>query len=154
SVVGTSTPHESMSNFFSHIPLTSAPLSAANRALFQEIKSRQQDFMKAFNAGDAEGAAQVYDPDGYFMPNGKNPVKGRSGIEEYFKSDMADGVVTATIITEEVNGGDEWAFERGSYHLDGSRGPESGAYLQVWKKIDGCWLIHNDCFNVIQAAAK
>lgn len=49
-------------------------------ALFQEIKGRQQDFMKAFNAGDAAGAASVYDPDGYFMPNGRNPVKGRSGM--------------------------------------------------------------------------
>ncbi|VDM79214.1 unnamed protein product [Strongylus vulgaris] len=81
-------------------------------ALFQEIKGRQQAFMKAFNAGDPKGAAAVYDPDGYFMPNGRHPVKGRG----------------------EVNGGGDWAFERGSYHLDGTRGRESGAYLQVWKK--------------------
>ncbi|EYB83363.1 hypothetical protein Y032_0337g2911 [Ancylostoma ceylanicum] len=104
--------------------------------LFQEIKNRQQAFMKAFNAGDPKGAAAVYDPDGYFMPNGRHPVKGRAGIEEYFKEDMADGVQTAQIITEEVNGGGDWAFERGSYHLDGTRGRESGAYLQVWKKVE------------------
>uniref|UniRef100_A0A8R1DJR7 DUF4440 domain-containing protein n=1 Tax=Caenorhabditis japonica TaxID=281687 RepID=A0A8R1DJR7_CAEJA len=121
-------------------------------ALFQEIKSRQQDFMKAFNAGDAAGAASVYDPDGYFMPNGRNPVKGRTGIEAYFKEDMADGVQTAQIITEEVNGSGDWAFERGSYHLDGTKGRESGAYLQIWKKVDSVWLIHNDCFNVIKNA--
>lgn len=48
-------------------------------ALFQEIKTRQQVFMKAFNAGDPKGAAAVYDPDGYFMPNGRHPVKGRAG---------------------------------------------------------------------------
>jgi hypothetical protein len=35
-------------------------------ALFQEIKGRQEDFMRAFNAGDAKGAAEVYDPDGWF----------------------------------------------------------------------------------------
>uniref|UniRef100_A0A914CLU0 DUF4440 domain-containing protein n=2 Tax=Acrobeloides nanus TaxID=290746 RepID=A0A914CLU0_9BILA len=109
--------------------------------------------MKAFNAGNAAGAAEVYDPDGYFMPNGKTPVKGRAGIEEYFKQDMADGVQSAQIITEEVNGSNDWAFERGSYHLDGIRGTESGAYLLVWKKVNGVWLIHNDCFNVIKAAS-
>ena len=105
--------------------------------------------MKAFNAGDAAGASLVYDPDGYFMPNGRAPVKGRAGIEEYFKTDMAEGVQSAQvphpfpssnshlfqIITEEVNGSGEWAFERGSYHLDGTKGIESGAYLQVWKKV-------------------
>ncbi|EPB73968.1 hypothetical protein ANCCEY_06930 [Ancylostoma ceylanicum] len=123
---------------------------SAMSALFQEIKNRQQAFMKAFNAGDPKGAAAVYDPDGYFMPNGRHPVKGRAGIEEYFKEDMADGVQTAQIITEEVNGGGDWAFERGSYHLDGTRGRESGAYLQV----EGEWLIHNDCFNVVKAAGK
>jgi hypothetical protein len=97
------------------------------------------------------------------MPNGRSPVKGRAGIEAYFKKDMAEGVASAQIITEEVNGSGDWAFERGSYHLDGSRGTESGAYLQVcsmneaalptfshsnpqvWKKINGVWLIHNDC---------
>ncbi|CAD5230897.1 unnamed protein product [Bursaphelenchus okinawaensis] len=123
-------------------------------ALFQEIKTRQEEFMQGFNAGDAHRASQVYDKDGYFMPNGHSPVKGREGIEKYFKQDMADGVVSAQIITEEVNGSGDWAFERGSYHLDGKRGTESGAYLQIWRKIDGVWFIHNDCFNIVKTALK
>lgn len=52
-----------------------------------------------------------------------------SGIEAYFKQDMAEGVSAVQIITEEVNGAGDWAFERGSYQLDGSRGPETGAYV-------------------------
>ncbi|CAJ0935045.1 unnamed protein product, partial [Mesorhabditis belari] len=123
-------------------------------ALFQDIQGRQKEFMKMFNSGDPKGAASIYDPDGYFMPNGHTPVKGRAGIESYFKQDMSEGVQTAQIITEEVNGSGDWAFERGSYHLDGTKGKESGAYLLVWKKVDGVWLIHNDCFNVIKAADK
>ena len=51
-----------------------------------------------------------------------------------------------------MNGSGDWAFERGSYHLSGSHGPESGAYLLIWKKVNGQWFIHNDCFNVIKAA--
>ncbi|KAL3071129.1 hypothetical protein niasHS_015871 [Heterodera schachtii] len=123
-------------------------------SLFQEIKGRQEEFMRVFNAGNAKGAAEIYDPDGYFMPNGHSPVKGRSGIEKFFQKDMADGVSSAQIITEEVNGSGDWAFERGSYHLECARGTESGAYLQVWKKINGAWLIHNDCFNVIKSARE
>ncbi|KAI1709232.1 snoaL-like domain-containing protein [Ditylenchus destructor] len=139
-------------NIFRHIPLHSALLENMNMALFQEIKSRQEDFMKVFNAGDAHKASEVYDPEGYFMPNGRSPVKGRAGIEAYFKQDMSEGVNSVQIITEEVNGSGDWAFERGSYHLDGARGTESGAYLLVWKRVNGVWLIHNDCFNVIKPA--
>ncbi|ETN77600.1 hypothetical protein NECAME_10925 [Necator americanus] len=63
----------------STVVVTCSNSSAKYNALFQEIKGRQQIFMKAFNAGDAKGAAAVYDPDGYFMPNGRHPVKGRAG---------------------------------------------------------------------------
>lgn len=53
--------------------------------------------MRQFNAGNANGAAAIYNPDGYFMPNGRSPVKGRAGIEEYFKQDMVDGVKSAQV---------------------------------------------------------
>lgn len=56
--------------------------------------------MRAFNAGDAEGAAGIYDPEGYFMPNGHSPVKGRAGIQQYFQQDMADGVSSAQVSVE------------------------------------------------------
>jgi hypothetical protein len=51
----------------------------------------------------------------------------RTGIEAYFKQDMAEGVKSCAITTEEVNGAGDWAFERGNYQLDGTRGTETGA---------------------------
>jgi ketosteroid isomerase-like protein len=55
-------------------------------ALFQEIKTRQAEFMRYFNAGNAAAAAEIYDPDGYFMPHGRDPVKGRAGITRQYLS--------------------------------------------------------------------
>jgi hypothetical protein len=52
-----------------------------------------------------------------------------SGIEAYFKQDMAEGVKSVAIYTEEVNGTGDWAFERGNYQLDGTRGAETGALV-------------------------
>jgi len=141
-------------NFFRELPLSPSLIGKLNPALFKEITGRQEDFVRAFNNGDASGAADIYDPDGFFMPQGRPPLRGRAGIEAYFKQDMSDGVKTVQIITEEVNGANEWAFERGSYHLKGPGGHESGAYLLVWKKIDGRWSIHNDCFNVIKSTRR
>lgn len=92
-------------------------------ALLNEIKSRQMEFMKAFNSGNTSAAVSLYEPDAYMMPFYKEPVKGRSGnqyftvnssllfiiltdrifsepsklvnvsgIEAYFKQDIAEGV--------------------------------------------------------------
>uniref|UniRef100_A0A0N5ACD9 DUF4440 domain-containing protein n=1 Tax=Syphacia muris TaxID=451379 RepID=A0A0N5ACD9_9BILA len=119
-----------------------------------EIKNRQTEFMKAFNSGNTSAAASFYEQDAYMMPFQKEPVKGRSGIEAYFKQDIAEGVKNVQVITEEVCESGDWAYERGSYQLDGSLGPETGAYLLVWRKTNGTWYIHTDCTNVIKAAKK
>ncbi|VDD88687.1 unnamed protein product [Enterobius vermicularis] len=132
-------------------------------ALLNEIKSRQMEFMKAFNSGNTSAAVSLYEPDAYMMPFYKEPVKGRSepsklvnvsGIEAYFKQDIAEGVRNVQVITEDVCGNGDWAYERGSYQLDGSLGPETGAYLLVWKKSGGQWYIHADCTNVIKPAKQ
>lgn len=47
--------------------------------MLQEIKDREAAFMRAFNSGDAKAAAEFYDPDGIFMPHGREPVNGRGG---------------------------------------------------------------------------
>lgn len=49
------------------------------------------------------------------------------GAEAYFKQDMAEGVKSVTLDTDEVNGSGDWCFERGHYRLDGSRGSETGS---------------------------
>uniref|UniRef100_A0AC34GWR8 DUF4440 domain-containing protein n=1 Tax=Panagrolaimus sp. ES5 TaxID=591445 RepID=A0AC34GWR8_9BILA len=143
------------SDLFQRMACKSPMFENMNFALFQEIKSRQEDFMRAFNEGNAAKAAEIYSPDGVFMPNSSQPLRGRKDIEQYFKSDMADGVATAQIITEEVKGCDceKFAYERGSYHLNGKKGLESGTYLQVWKKENGVWLVQSDCFNVTKPAS-
>lgn len=41
---------------------------------------------------------------------------------------MAEGVKAVKMFTEEVNGAGDWAFERGRYELDGTRGSETGAF--------------------------
>ena len=40
---------------------------------------------------------------------------------------MAKGHTSLTVIIEEVNGSDEWAWERGSYRL----GNDAGAYVYI-----------------------
>uniref|UniRef100_A0A914VGQ5 DUF4440 domain-containing protein n=1 Tax=Plectus sambesii TaxID=2011161 RepID=A0A914VGQ5_9BILA len=121
--------------------------------LEQEIKNRHAEVSKLSKAGDAVGVAEFYDPDCFMIPAGGNLVKGRSGVEEMLKEFMAGGVKNAQFNAEEVNGSGDWAFERGTYEWEVGNGSVSGGYLLVWKKIDGNWLIHNDCFTVNNPSA-
>uniref|UniRef100_A0A914VFE8 DUF4440 domain-containing protein n=1 Tax=Plectus sambesii TaxID=2011161 RepID=A0A914VFE8_9BILA len=120
--------------------------------LEQEIKSRQAELTKQFNAGNAAGAAALYNQDCTMIPAGGNQIKGRTGIEALYKQAMAGGATTQGV-TEEVNGSGDWAFERGTYQTHAESGTTSGGYLLVWKKINGTWLIHNDCFTVNSPSA-
>uniref|UniRef100_A0A914VVL8 DUF4440 domain-containing protein n=1 Tax=Plectus sambesii TaxID=2011161 RepID=A0A914VVL8_9BILA len=121
--------------------------------LEQEIKNREAELEKQVNAGNAKGAAELYDPDCTMILPGRKEVKGRAGAEEVFQQYMAEGVKSVQIITEEVNGSGDWAFERGNYQMELGSGPVSGGYLLVWKKINGTWLIHNDCSTVNSSSA-
>uniref|UniRef100_A0A914WC63 DUF4440 domain-containing protein n=1 Tax=Plectus sambesii TaxID=2011161 RepID=A0A914WC63_9BILA len=121
--------------------------------LEQEIKNRQAEIAKQISAANAAGVAEFYDPDCVMIPAGGNLVKGRAGVEEALKQFMAGGVKNSKNTTEEVNGSGDWAFERGTYEWEGEKGVMSGNYLLVWKKINGTWLVHNDCFTVNSPSA-
>uniref|UniRef100_A0A914VIA0 DUF4440 domain-containing protein n=1 Tax=Plectus sambesii TaxID=2011161 RepID=A0A914VIA0_9BILA len=121
--------------------------------LEQEIKSRHAELTKQLNAGNAEGAAALFNQDCTMILAGGNQIKGRAGIEALYKQVMAGGASTTQGVTEEVNGSGDWAFERGTYQTHAESGTTSGGYLLVWKKIDGNWLIHNDCFTVNNPSA-
>uniref|UniRef100_A0A914VFX7 DUF4440 domain-containing protein n=1 Tax=Plectus sambesii TaxID=2011161 RepID=A0A914VFX7_9BILA len=121
--------------------------------LEQEIKNRQTELEKQVNAGNAKGAAELYDPDCTLIMPGRKEVKGRAGAEEVYQQFMDAGAKNGKNNTEEVNGSGDWAFERGTYEIELGSGPMSGGYLLVWKKINGTWLIHNDCSTVNSSSA-
>uniref|UniRef100_A0A914VTV3 DUF4440 domain-containing protein n=1 Tax=Plectus sambesii TaxID=2011161 RepID=A0A914VTV3_9BILA len=121
--------------------------------LEQEIKNRQVELAKPFNAGNAAGVAEFYDPDCTMISASGKLVKGREGVEEVYQEYLDGGVMNSKNTTEEVNGSSDWAFERGNYQMEIDRGTVGGGYLLVWKKVNGTWLIHNECFTAPSPAS-
>ena len=52
------------------------------------IQKINDEWMAAFNKGDAAGVAALYSEDAYILPNGAEMAKGRRAIETYFKNSV------------------------------------------------------------------
>ncbi|KRZ89564.1 hypothetical protein T08_4474, partial [Trichinella sp. T8] len=118
-----------------------------------ELRARNAQMAKAVREGNATAVANIYAEDCHFMPHSMQPTVGRKAVEAYMKQDFNEGVKMATVQSDEVHAMGDFAFQRGTYKLDGNRGPETGAYVYIWKKIGAEWYIYIDCFNVIQQAS-
>ncbi|KFD51609.1 hypothetical protein M514_07488, partial [Trichuris suis] len=116
------------------------------------IEARIGEMEAAVRSKNASAIAALYTEDCHFMPNGMSPSEGRKAVEAYLKRDIADGVSAVTTKSTKIEVFGDYAFQCGTYTLEGTRGQETGAFVYLWKNVGGKWYIHVDCFNVISAA--
>ena len=98
----------------------------------------------------------MYTERGQLFPPDAQIVDGRPAIETYWKSALDGGVKGVELKTTEVFSLGEAAAETGTYTLSGKNGDslEEGKYVVVWKRVDGQWKLHRDCWNSNKPAAK
>ena len=113
------------------------------------IEDRSKVFAEAMNANDAIGLANCYTKEAKFMqPNGET-VAGKDNIQKLFGLWMKAGMPHFTIETIEVWGDDtvltaeeNWTFTDKDHKI-----VDAGKSLEVFKKEDGVWKLHRDCYN-------
>ena len=64
--------------------------SAAGAADVAAIHAADSAWEKAYNGGDVEGVAGLYDANAVLLPPGAPPAKGREAIRAFFAKDMAE----------------------------------------------------------------
>lgn len=134
-------------------PDTKADVDAVNKV--------RDDFLAAFNAGDATRFADLYADDAVQMPGDGSPtIKGRSAIVERNKGlfDQFNARITITPSRNQISG--DLAYDEGTYTLEitpkkaGSKPmSEEGRYLIVLRREAGGWKVIEDIDNVIKAAS-
>ena len=69
---------------------------------------------------------------------------------------MDAGIKSIELKTTEVEGLGDTAVEVGSFTLFAKTGAtiDQGKYLVLWKRVDGAWRLHRDCWNSNQPASK
>ena len=117
------------------------------------LHAADQSWVKAYNAGDAETAANLYDENAILMPPGAPSAHGRAAIRTFLAADMASSAkagVEFSLGTKPdggVSGDMGWAS--GTYTVTDKSGKvvDRGKYLSVSQKVGGKWLYVRDTYN-------
>ena len=111
--------------------------------LAPELARVLTDYEAGWRAGDGAALARLFDEDGFVLPNGGPPVRGRAAIQQHYKGPGGPLALRAfAFATEGAVGYIIGGFAR----QEGA--PDIGKFtLTLRKGTDGRWLIASDMDN-------
>jgi uncharacterized protein (TIGR02246 family) len=121
--------------------------------LQQAVQDTNREWMEAVKRGDPASVAALYTEDATLLVPNIEPIRGRQGIEAFFKAGMQMGIREATLETVDVEYLGDVAYEVGAYTMKiepegGEATTDKGKYVVVWKRqADGPWKLHVDIWN-------
>ena len=142
---------------------TPAPAAPSAEEVTAKINQLRDNFMAAFNSGDAMALAELYTSDGIALPQNRAEVSGREAILNYNKEMFEQFTPKIAVKSEELTiavAGD-LAFDRGTYTMEltpkaagGAPITDEGKYLVVLQRQpDGAWKVLRDIDNSSRPAA-
>ncbi|MDH4259943.1 MAG: SgcJ/EcaC family oxidoreductase [Gammaproteobacteria bacterium] len=142
------------------LALAACQQAAKNTAADEsEIRDGSRAWATAYNAGDADGVANLYSDDAVVMPPGMQAVIGRDAIREYIVTDSAAAKAAGVMMTIEhgdsVGMSGDLAWHSGPYSVSDASGAkvDGGNYMEALQKKEGKWYIVRDIWNSDQAPA-
>ena len=121
--------------------------------LQQAVQDTNREWMEAVKRGDPASLAALYTEDATLLPPNSEAIRGRQGIEAFFKAGMQMGISEATLETVDVEYLGDVAYEVGAYTMKiepegGQATADKGKYVVVWKREgDGPWKLAVDMWN-------
>jgi uncharacterized protein (TIGR02246 family) len=112
-----------------------------------------QAWAKAYNAGDVDTIASLYDENAMLLPPGAPGAKGRAAIRAFLAKDIAasakDGVTFTLGAKPDGGVSGDMGWVSGTYVVKDKAGRviDAGKYLSVSRKKDGKWLYVRDTWN-------
>lgn len=123
------------------------------------LQAADKNWEKAYNAGNADAVANLYDEQAVLLPPGAPGVSGRAAIKSFFAKDTAEtqkAGVTFTLGPKPAGGvSGDMGWQSGTYAAKDKSGKvvETGKYLSVSMKKGGKWLYVRDTWNADGASA-
>lgn len=142
------------------IALAAAPLFAGENRGRQnpqeEIERANGEFAAAFARGDAKAVAAMYTEQGQLFPPNQPIVEGRVAIESFWRGVMNAGAKGVALKTMEIESFGDTIVETGSATVFGADAAvlDKGKYVVIWKRSDGRWHLHRDCWNSNEPVAR
>src|SRR5215467_1509024 len=128
----------------------SAEDSAKELAALQAV---DQTWLKAYNAGDVDTLASLYDEHAVLLLPGAPAANGRAAIRAFFAKDTAEskkaGVTTSLGPSPAGGVSGDMGWQSGTFAAKDKSGKvvETGKYLSVSVKRGGKWLYLRDTWN-------
>ena len=118
------------------------------KPVFDKIDEAHQKLVDVFATQDAEAMAALYTQDAQLMPPNADFITGNAAVGAFWGSMFSAGFDALTIETLEVYGDGNSAAEVGLWtlYLNGENF-DNGKFIVIWKKVQGKWYVHRDCFN-------
>jgi ketosteroid isomerase-like protein len=128
-------------------PAAAAPQPAAEPLasvkLPPELSRVLTDYEAAWRAGDGAALARLFSEDGFVLPNGGPPVRGRAAVQQYYKGPGGALVLRAFAFATEGPVG----YIIGGFTREAGQ-PDIGKFtLTLRRGADGRWLIMSDMDN-------
>ena len=122
----------------------------------EAIAQANQQFMSAFNQGNAGGVAGCYTAGAQLFPVHMGNVAGRENIQGFWQAVMDMGIKAARLETVELDVLGETVIETGKYTLLGGKEQvlDAGKYLVVWKTEKGKWKLHREVWTTSLPAPR
>jgi ketosteroid isomerase-like protein len=117
------------------------------------LEAVDQAWLKAYNSGNADALASVYDEHAVLLPPGSPGVSGRAAIRAFFAKDTAESAkagVTFSLGPKPAGGvSGNMGWQSGTYQVKDKSGKvvDAGKYLSVSIKKEGKWLYVRDTWN-------
>ena len=118
------------------------------KPVFDKIVEANGNLMTAFDNQDAEAMAALYTQDAQLLPPNGDFQTGNAAVEAFWGSLFTAGFDGVILETLEVHGNGTIVSEVGLFTLFlNGQYFDNGKYVVVWKKVQGKWYLHRDCWN-------
>jgi len=134
-------------------PAPEAPEAADTAADEARLTGDAGVWFDHYNAGQADGVANLYAEDGVVLPPGAPAQNGRAAIQEFITGDIAQSRAAGlTLNQSEVTGvgvSGDLAWLSGTFTVADSTGAtiDTGKYLSVYRRSGDAWLLIRDTWN-------
>ncbi len=136
-----------------------APKPADTAADEAALKADPVAWMDAYNAGDADGIANLYAEDGILLAPGAQAVTGRAAIRDFIALDIETSKGAGlSFKNDEITGvgvSGDLGWVSGLFSVTDASGAtvDNGKYLSVYHRINGDWQLIRDTWNSNAAPA-
>ncbi len=116
------------------------------------IQHAGDDWARHWNAKQLEKVVEIYAEDAVYLPPHHDAVHGRQAIREYLKGPLDHGATDLRFEVTYIKQSGDLAYDVGRYSMtvpqsDGSKRPDRGKYLAVWRREKGSWKLVADSWS-------